>query len=61
MWEARVFCELSKAVWEERERAFTFPLFPHCRHFHSHSLLFVLHRLQDEFMTVESRRGKAAK
>jgi hypothetical protein len=24
MWEARGFCELPKAVWEERERAFCF-------------------------------------
>lgn len=27
MWEARGFCELSKAVWEERERAFAFLAF----------------------------------
>ena len=24
MWEGRGFCELSKAVWEERERVFVF-------------------------------------
>src|ERR1700689_1115830 len=61
MWEARGFCELSKAVWEERERAFAFPLFPYCRHFHSHSLLLVRHWLQDELMTIESRQGEGGK
>src|ERR1700677_2173366 len=61
MWEARGFCELSKAVWEERERAFAFPLFPYCRHFHSHSLLLVRHWLQDELMTIESGQGEGGK
>jgi hypothetical protein len=28
MWEARGFCELPKAVWEERERAFCFSSLP---------------------------------
>jgi hypothetical protein len=55
MWEARVFCELSKAVWEERERAFAFPLFPYGRHFHSCSLLASRHWLQDKLVAIESR------
>src|SRR6202035_4367200 len=46
MWEARGFCELSKA---------------YCRHFHSYSLLLVRHRLQDELMTIESRQGEGGK
>ena len=61
MWEARGFCELSKAVWEERERAFTFPVFPYCRHFPSRSLLLGRHRLQDELMTIESRQREGCK
>jgi hypothetical protein len=28
MWEARGFCELPKAVWEERERSFAFSSLP---------------------------------
>ena len=61
MWQARGVCELAKAVWEERERAFAFPLFPYWRHFHSYSLLLVRHRLQDELMTIESRQGEGGK
>jgi hypothetical protein len=54
MWEDRVICELSKAVRKERESVFSFPLFPHCWHFHSSSLFFLRKRLQDQLMTVES-------
>src|SRR5271165_6759870 len=61
MWEARSFCELPKAVWEERERAFAFPRFPYCRHFHSYSLLLVRHGLQDELLAIESSQGKGGK
>ena len=61
MWEARGFCELPKAVWEERERAFAFPLFPCWRHFHSSSPLFGRRRLQNELMAIEPRQGKGCK
>jgi hypothetical protein len=64
LWECgklAVVCELSKAVWEERERAFAFPLFPYCRHFHSPSLPAGRHRLQDELMTIKSRQGEGCK
>jgi hypothetical protein len=54
-------CELPKAVWEERERAFAFPRFPYRRHFHSCSLPVGSDGLQDELVTIELRQGKGGK
>ena len=60
MWEARVVCELSKAVWEERKGLFLF------LSFHTAVISIALlsagsDRLQDELVTIESRRGNVAK
>ena len=61
MWEARDFCELSKAVWEERKRVFIFPLFPYCRHFHSYSLPLFGIGCRTSFWLSNRARGKVAK